>query len=53
MASSATGSNWGSSSLQMRPRSLRTVRRFTHVYLHAKTTVDAGDIRTSYEPRLF
>ena len=31
---------------QMRPRSLRAVRRFTRVYLHAQTAVDAGDIRT-------
>ena len=31
---------------QMRPRSLRTVLRFTRVNLHTQTTVDAGDIRT-------
>ena len=30
----------------MRPRSLRAVQRFMHVYLHAQTVVDAGDIRT-------
>ena len=32
--------------LQMRPRSLCTVRRFMHVYLQAKIAVDAGDMRT-------
>ena len=31
--------------IQMRPRSLHAVRRFTRVYLHAKTAVDAGDMR--------
>ena len=30
----------------MRPRSFRTVQCFTHVYLQARTAVDAGDIRT-------
>ena len=30
----------------MRSRFSRTVRHFTHVYLHAQTAVDAGDIRT-------
>ena len=30
----------------MRPRSSRTMRHFTHVYLHAQTTADVGDIRT-------
>ena len=30
----------------MRLQSLRAVQRFTHVYLHARTTVDACDIRT-------
>ena len=32
--------------IQIRPRSLRVVRRFTRVYTHAKTAVDAGDIST-------
>ena len=32
--------------IQMRLRYLRAVRRFMRVYLHAKTAVDAGDIRT-------
>ena len=31
---------------QMHPRSSRAVQRFMRVYLHAQTTVDAGDIRT-------
>ena len=31
---------------QMRPRSLRAVQCFTHIYLPARTTVDAGDICT-------
>ena len=31
---------------QMCPWSLPSMRRFTYVYLHAKTVVDAGDIRT-------
>ena len=31
---------------QMRQPSSRTVHRFTRVYLHARTAVDAGDIRT-------
>ena len=31
---------------QMRPQSLRTVRRLTHVYLLTQIAVDAGDIRT-------
>ena len=35
----------------MRLWSLRAVRCFTRVFLHAKTTVDAGDIPD--EPRLF
>ena len=30
--------------IPMCPRSLRTMRCFMHVYLHAHTTVDAGDI---------
>ena len=30
----------------MRPRSLSAVRHFTPVYLHAKTAVDADDLRT-------
>ena len=56
MASSATGLKLGSCFLptshaktnakQMHPRSSRTVRHFAHVYLHAQTAVDAGDIRT-------
>ena len=31
---------------QMHPRSLHAVWRFTHVYLHAQTAVNAGDKRT-------
>ena len=32
----------------MHPQSSHAMQRFTHVYLHARTTVDidAGDIRT-------
>ena len=37
MASSAMGSNWGSS---------RTVWHLTHAYLHAQTAAEAGDICT-------
>ena len=32
--------------IQMRPRSSCAVRSFTPVYLHAKTAIDASDIRT-------
>ena len=32
--------------IQMRPQSLGTVWCFMRVYLHAKTAVDASDIRT-------
>ena len=32
--------------IQMRPQSLRAVWHFTHVHIHAKTTIDAGDIRS-------
>ena len=57
MASSAMGFKLGvfkflptthtkTNTIQMRPWSLRSVRRFTWVYLHAQTAVDAGDIRT-------
>ena len=56
MASSAMGLKLGvfgflptthakTNAIQMRPRALRAVRRFMRVYLHAKTAVDAGDIR--------
>ena len=56
-ASSATGLKMGvfrflptthakTNAKQMSPRSSRTVRRFTRFHLHAKTAVDAGDIRT-------
>ena len=56
MASSAMGLKLGvfrflptthtkTNAIQMRPRSLCAVQRFTHVYLHAKTTVDTGNIR--------
>ena len=57
MVSSALGSNWGTLSFcqphtwkqtqtQMRLWSSRAVQRFTHVYLYAQTTVNAGDICT-------
>ena len=32
--------------IQMRPRSLHVLPRFMRVYLHAKTTVDAGVMHT-------
>ena len=59
MASSAKGLKLGifgflptthakTNTKQMRPRSSHTVRCFTHVYLHAQTAVDEGDIRTRW-----
>ena len=55
MASSAMGLKLGvfgflptthakTNAIQMPSRSLRAVQHFTHVYLHAKSAVDAGDI---------
>ena len=57
MASSAMGIKLGvfgflptkyakANAKQMRPRSSPTVQRFTRIYLHAQTAVDAADIRT-------
>ena len=52
MASSAMGLKLGVISeflpptyaKQMRPRSMCTMQRLSHVYLHAQNVVDAGDI---------